>query len=271
MPFQSLVVSSTPLKNGHCSPTEPLALTSLQSSLGLEEPASLVNPSENPMPTSCALELATRTSNLMELPWFSHPDDTFPRISTETFIQLYHGGYNSEFLIVDCRFEYEYRGGHVPGAINLSNLEQLESWFTESHHSSEPTSPILILHCEYSQYRAPKMASRLRSLDRLYNLTSYPKLTFPQVYILHGGYRSLYNHPRVKAQSLPLTYMPSKAANRTKTIEQWSRFHQSGRQKRQNYTSPYHYPKALNRTTDVTQDKLKFHRQPRLISNVNER
>ncbi|ORX92110.1 Rhodanese-like protein, partial [Basidiobolus meristosporus CBS 931.73] len=95
-------------------------------------------------------------------------------------------------LIIDCRFEYEYHGGHIPGAINLSNLEQLETWFAECHALARSTAPILILHCEHSQFRAPKMASRLRSLDRVHNLAVYPQLTFPQVYILYGGYRSLY-------------------------------------------------------------------------------
>jgi len=29
-------------------------------------------------------------------------------------------------LIIDCRFDYEYNGGHIEGAINLNTPEQME-------------------------------------------------------------------------------------------------------------------------------------------------
>ena len=33
------------------------------------------------------------------------------------------GKYNSKlekYVIIDCRFDYEYLGGHIPGAININ-------------------------------------------------------------------------------------------------------------------------------------------------------
>ena len=32
-------------------------------------------------------------------------------------------------LIIDSRFEYEYQGGHIKGAINLNKPENVEEFF----------------------------------------------------------------------------------------------------------------------------------------------
>lgn len=36
------------------------------------------------------------------------------------------------FIIIDCRFDYEYAGGHIEGAINLSSPEALSSFLLSS-------------------------------------------------------------------------------------------------------------------------------------------
>lgn len=33
---------------------------------------------------------------------------------------------NRGYIIVDCRFDYEYRGGHISGAINISDPQELD-------------------------------------------------------------------------------------------------------------------------------------------------
>jgi len=40
-------------------------------------------------------------------------------ISTDTMASLLIDK-NLPYIVVDCRFDYEYKGGKIPGAINLS-------------------------------------------------------------------------------------------------------------------------------------------------------
>ena len=91
----------------------------------------------------------------LQLPHFVPEQDTIPRISKQTMIEVLDGKYAQCFdrsLVIDCRFEYEYTGGHIEGAINFNNKEELASkLFQEA--SLEKT--LLIFHCEYSAHRAP--------------------------------------------------------------------------------------------------------------------
>ena len=33
------------------------------------------------------------------------------------------------YIIVDCRWDYEYQGGHIKGALNIDNVSDLEHKF----------------------------------------------------------------------------------------------------------------------------------------------
>ena len=104
------------------------------------------------------------------------------------------------FHIIDCRYPYEYDGGHIAGAVNCYRadkiLDQLLQTAAEAESSPSKRKPlILIFHCEFSSERAPKLAKLLRSRDRQHNAQRYPRLFFPEVYIMHEGYKSFYeNH-----------------------------------------------------------------------------
>ncbi|KWU46427.1 Rhodanese-like protein, partial [Rhodotorula sp. JG-1b] len=106
-----------------------------------------------------------------------------------------------EFLIIDCRFDYEYEGGHIQGAINLSELADIEGRLLNAPNPPEPSTSetpgpegktILIFHCEFSAKRAPTSAKHLRNQDRLRNVAAYPNIYYPEVYILKGGYEAFY-------------------------------------------------------------------------------
>ncbi|ORY04928.1 Rhodanese-like protein, partial [Basidiobolus meristosporus CBS 931.73] len=92
--------------------------------------------------------------------------------------------------IVDCRFPYEYEGGHIEGAVNLNTKEELEKYFFVN--ISTGTRTVVIFHCEFSAHRGPRMALHLRSKDRELNSENYPSLYFPEIYIVEGGYRKFY-------------------------------------------------------------------------------
>ena len=93
----------------------------------------------------------------LTLPHFNKEEEIIPRISKETMADVLDGKYGQQFdetIIVDARFEYEYKGGHIEGAVNFNDKEKLAS-----NLFSEGTTKkvLLILHCEYSAMRAPNM------------------------------------------------------------------------------------------------------------------
>lgn len=92
----------------------------------------------------------------LKLPHFK-PDEGLPRITTETMVDILDGKYGQCYdrsIIVDCRFEYEYKGGHIEGAINVNNKEELA---TQLFETSPAERALLVFHCEYSAHRAPLM------------------------------------------------------------------------------------------------------------------
>lgn len=119
--------------------------------------------------------------------------DSIPRITKETLLQVLDGHFDREYdqrMVIDCRFEYEFEGGHINGAVNYNDKELITSQLFET---SLPGKTLLIFHCEYSAHRAPIMARHVRQQDRTTNIEHYPKLTYPEVYILEGGYSAFFS------------------------------------------------------------------------------
>ncbi|XP_067657867.1 M-phase inducer phosphatase-like [Haliotis asinina] len=128
-------------------------------------------------------------------------------VSPRTVSQLLTGKYDdviSGYQIIDCRYPYEYEGGHIEGAINLHNEAQISELVT-SLRGRESTQ-LLIFHCEFSSERSPKLLRHLRSLDRKLNSDRYPFLFYPEVYLLDGGYKAFYEKHQRQCQ--PNTYIP---------------------------------------------------------------
>lgn len=124
-------------------------------------------------------------------------DDNLPRISVETLVNIMDGDVKKQYdtvHIVDCRFEYEYQGGHIGDAINISSQTSLESVFIHNrkNYCKSHLPSLVIFHCEFSSYRGPIMASHLRNCDRMLNYDNYPKLHYPDILIVEGGYKSFF-------------------------------------------------------------------------------
>nr|XP_030703321.1 M-phase inducer phosphatase 2 isoform X1 [Globicephala melas] len=120
-------------------------------------------------------------------------------ISPETMVALLTGKFSNiveRFVIVDCRYPYEYEGGHIKTAVNLPLERDAETFLLQS-----PIIPcsldkriILIFHCEFSSERGPRMCRFIRERDRASN--DYPSLYYPEMYILKGGYKEFFpQHP----------------------------------------------------------------------------
>jgi M-phase inducer tyrosine phosphatase len=95
----------------------------------------------------------------LHLPHFIPDDqpDSLPRIEKSILIDVLNGKYNDRYeniVIIDCRFEYEYEGGHINGAVNYNDKEFLAAKLFQE--DIKPNT-ILVFHCEYSAHRAPIM------------------------------------------------------------------------------------------------------------------
>ncbi|XP_030306781.1 M-phase inducer phosphatase 2 [Calypte anna] len=130
-------------------------------------------------------------------------------ISPEMMVAVLTGQFSSSIgscVIVDCRYPYEYEGGHIKGAVNLPLERDVEEFLLR-----EPIVPpdsskrvILIFHCEFSSERGPRMCRFVREKDRACN--EYPHLHYPELYVLKGGYREFF--PQYQTHCEPQDYRP---------------------------------------------------------------
>ncbi|XP_064601234.1 M-phase inducer phosphatase 1-B-like [Liolophura sinensis] len=112
-------------------------------------------------------------------------------------------------VIVDCRYPYEYTGGHIKGAINCFTKDGVLELFMAKHSRPNENSGkrfVLIFHCEFSSERAPKLSRFLRKMDRDANKECYPKLFYPEMYLLDGGYKNFFRSQ--KDMCTPPSYVP---------------------------------------------------------------
>jgi rhodanese-related sulfurtransferase len=120
--------------------------------------------------------------------------DSIRRVSPDVLSDLLDGAIPgiAGWTIIDCRFPFEFEGGHIEGAINVNSFEQLDEMFL-----SQPNSKLgypIIFHCEFSSHRAPSMAMHLRAQDRILNMSRYPEVYYPDIYVLQGGYKAFFTH-----------------------------------------------------------------------------
>ncbi|KAL3984888.1 Rhodanese-like domain family protein [Acanthocheilonema viteae] len=119
--------------------------------------------------------------------------------------------FTKKYALIDCRYPYEYKGGHIKGALNIYDPVVLEnSFFPECPEIlSDMVKKIPIFYCEYSSARGPLLASHLRKSDRVRNYDKYPFLYYNEIYVLQGGYHSFYNaeDKRFKALCEPIGYI----------------------------------------------------------------
>ncbi|XP_058534529.1 M-phase inducer phosphatase 1 isoform X3 [Ochotona princeps] len=82
-------------------------------------------------------------------------------ISPEIMASVLNGKFANlikEFVIIDCRYPYEYEGGHIKGAVNLHMEEEVENFLLK-----KPIVPtdgkrvIVVFHCEFSSERGPRI------------------------------------------------------------------------------------------------------------------
>ncbi|XP_037980440.1 M-phase inducer phosphatase 2-like [Motacilla alba alba] len=129
------------------------------------------------------------------LPTVEGKDPGLKYISPGTLVAVLSGHYSSfieSSVVVDCRYPYEYEGGHVKGAANLPLQRDVEEFLLERPVVPQEAGKrvIVIFHCEFSVERGPRMCKFLRERDR--SCHEYPRLHYPELYVLKGGYREFF-------------------------------------------------------------------------------
>ncbi|XP_063180244.1 M-phase inducer phosphatase 1 [Chroicocephalus ridibundus] len=129
-------------------------------------------------------------------------------IDSEMIVSVLTGKFASfikECVIIDCRYPYEYEGGHIKGAVNLHMEEDVEDYLLKKPiQPSENKRVIIVFHCEFSSERGPRMCRFVRERDRLGN--EYPNLHYPELYVLKGGYKDFFS--RCRSFCEPQSYRP---------------------------------------------------------------
>lgn len=232
-----------------------------------------------------------------------HPDlRVVSGACVEALLTGHFRGVVGRYAIVDCRYKFEYDGGHIKGAIHCSDPNLMRELFfaspppptapstvasvtgaaaaallapptcvqpgstiqrmptvesvddaritgvnamyveeatrdagaPSSSSSSAPAMPasaaspdvaritsgsgqalhrplIIIMHCEFSKSRGPDMIRTMRNYDRHIHFDQYPALSYPQLCLLHGGYKAFFNEGGLERQQQhcdPPAYCP---------------------------------------------------------------
>jgi len=143
---------------------------------------------------------------LPTMPGQQHPDLNY--ITCDTLRSLIDGEFSciTKYIVVDCRFPYEFAGGHVnsPHTINLHTKQQVDDFFFLKP-ICEIKNLVIIFHCEFSSKRGPSLYRYLRSNDRKIHQHNYPELYYTDLYVLEGGYKKFFEQH--KEYCFPAAYV----------------------------------------------------------------
>ncbi|KAI6656967.1 M-phase inducer phosphatase-like isoform X2 [Oopsacas minuta] len=100
----------------------------------------------------------------------------------------------SNLIIVDARYPYEYKGGHINTALNIWTEQLMYEFFLKSTYIRiSNLRHIVVFYCEFSTMRGPSQYRYLRNEDRKLNEATFPKLHYPELYVLNGGYAQFFS------------------------------------------------------------------------------
>lgn len=125
------------------------------------------------------------------MPFSQKNNKLVTKISPAEFVKILSASCPMNYdrvIICDCRYPHEFKGGHILGAFNIIRYKQLFDLYTKF----KDQNVCVIFHCEFSQNRGPTWAQIFRKLDRDENMSRYPNLSFPDVFVLEGGYKKFY-------------------------------------------------------------------------------
>jgi len=126
--------------------------------------------------------------------------------------------FNRHYILVDCRYDYEYKGGHIRHAVNITSDEQMADTFFAPRKCPQATIPIF--YCEYSQMRGPQMAHKVREMDRRRNVHRYPLVDYAEMYLLDRGYSKFFQEHNFVTYCDPPAYVQMKDKRHADALRQ---------------------------------------------------
>jgi hypothetical protein len=153
-------------------PTGSMRMRSPSQQYPKPSPFQSMHPAPDPSPFKPLLPFGDGEQSGKILPCHSVKHDGLMRITPDTLRSLLSGVYDSQissYQIIDCRFGFEFEGGHIAGAVNLNKDEDIERFLFEEaikngalpppSQSGTPgvRQPVLIFHCEFSAKRGPTL------------------------------------------------------------------------------------------------------------------
>lgn len=126
-----------------------------------------------------------------------------------------------ECTVIDCRYPFEYEGGHIKDAINVYSSDDLFKMFLNENSTTTASSKrqVLVFHCEFSSERGPKLSRLLRNQDRQMHRLEYPRLKHPEIYVLEGGYKAFYE--KFEDLCTPCGYVPMRHKDHEAELRQY--------------------------------------------------
>ena len=106
-------------------------------------------------------DLVSDGSGTFVLPTVPGKHQDLKSITSKTLADVINGSYDDvidSYRIIDCRYPYEFEGGHIKGAENKHLHEHILDLLKEAANERQ----VLIFHCEFSSERGPKMLRFLR-------------------------------------------------------------------------------------------------------------
>lgn len=157
----------------------------------------------------------------------------FRRITAETlrdiFFRLSEKEFDDKYILIDCRYPYEYNRGHIKNAINHFDRVTVSKIFYDEN-GRKRCNKIPIFYCEFSQARGPKMAYALRQVDRELNVNNYPRCDYEEMYVLDLGYRNFFfaaNEANITNLCHPHAYCEMHDKEHTMELKKYN-FHNKG-------------------------------------------
>jgi M-phase inducer phosphatase 1 len=74
-------------------------------------------------------------------------------------VDLLNGNFQDkidQLHLIDCRYPFEYQGGHIKSATNINQIADIQQSFF-SNPVPDGEKVVIVFHCEYSIQRAPQM------------------------------------------------------------------------------------------------------------------
>lgn len=103
-------------------------------------------------------DLVADGSRTYTLPTIADKHRDLKAISVETMVDVLNGKYDDtidKVTVLDCRYPYEFEGGHIKGAVNVYTKDICQSLLQAP--ASDGKQHVLIFHCEFSSERGPNM------------------------------------------------------------------------------------------------------------------